>query len=420
MATPGDLRAYDVISGKEVWRFHTIPHPGEFGYDTWPKDAYKYVGGTNTWGEITVDAAARHRLLPDRLADLRLLRRRSARREPLRHVAPRARRAHGQTPLALPDGAPRPLGLRQLRRAAADDDSPQRQDDRRRRAGRQDRLPLRLRSRDGRADLADRGTAGAEERHARRAGVADAAVPDRAAAVRVADADGGRRQPVRADGRGTGRLEASGSRTRATRGSSRRRRSIDTVAIPGANGGANWGNTAAHPTNGTVYVQSINVPSIYRLSLEAPGRAGGPGRGGAPAAVVAQGQTLYAQRCQTCHGPDLRGHRHSAVARRRDRRASSPTRCGKSSPAAGRRCRRSGTSATADMDALVAFLASSNGPPAAARAAPPRLARRPCRCVGRRARCAASGGRGGGGMVGLPYPAGLAAFRPCATTRATA
>ena len=46
---------------------------------------------------------------------------------------------------------------------------------------------------------------------------------------------------------------------------------IDTIAIPGANGGANWGNTAAHPTNGTVYVQSINVPSIYRLSLEEPG-----------------------------------------------------------------------------------------------------------------------------------------------------
>jgi len=56
MATPGDLRAYDVVTGKEVWRFRTIPHPGEFGYDTWPKDAYKYVGGTNAWSEITVDS----------------------------------------------------------------------------------------------------------------------------------------------------------------------------------------------------------------------------------------------------------------------------------------------------------------------------------------------------------------------------
>ena len=53
---PGDLRAYDIVSGKVAWTFHTVPHPDEFGYDTWPKDAWKYIGGTNTWGEITVDA----------------------------------------------------------------------------------------------------------------------------------------------------------------------------------------------------------------------------------------------------------------------------------------------------------------------------------------------------------------------------
>ncbi len=52
---PGHLRAYSVITGKLAWVFHTIPHPGEYGYETWPKDAYKYVGGTNTWGEISVD-----------------------------------------------------------------------------------------------------------------------------------------------------------------------------------------------------------------------------------------------------------------------------------------------------------------------------------------------------------------------------
>jgi quinoprotein glucose dehydrogenase len=53
---PGDLRAYDVVTGKLVWQFHTVPHPGEFGYETWPKDAYKYIGGVNAWGEFTVDA----------------------------------------------------------------------------------------------------------------------------------------------------------------------------------------------------------------------------------------------------------------------------------------------------------------------------------------------------------------------------
>src|SRR6185503_5581599 len=54
LSPPGDIRAYDVITGKMVWTFHTIPHPGEPGYETWPKDAWKYSGGTNTWGEITV------------------------------------------------------------------------------------------------------------------------------------------------------------------------------------------------------------------------------------------------------------------------------------------------------------------------------------------------------------------------------
>ena len=52
---PGDIRAYDVVTGKRVWQFHTVPEPGEFGYDTWPKDAYKYVGGANNWGEMSVD-----------------------------------------------------------------------------------------------------------------------------------------------------------------------------------------------------------------------------------------------------------------------------------------------------------------------------------------------------------------------------
>jgi quinoprotein glucose dehydrogenase len=55
MASPGHIRAYNVITGKMAWIFHTIPQPGEFGYETWPKDAWKYAGGTNTWGEISLD-----------------------------------------------------------------------------------------------------------------------------------------------------------------------------------------------------------------------------------------------------------------------------------------------------------------------------------------------------------------------------
>lgn len=54
-SAPGDIRAFDVRTGKQMWSFHTIPHPGEFGYETWPKDAWQRVGGANVWGEMSVD-----------------------------------------------------------------------------------------------------------------------------------------------------------------------------------------------------------------------------------------------------------------------------------------------------------------------------------------------------------------------------
>ena len=52
---PGDIRAFDVLTGRLVWTFHTIPRPGEFGYDTWPPDAWKTAGGANTWAEFAID-----------------------------------------------------------------------------------------------------------------------------------------------------------------------------------------------------------------------------------------------------------------------------------------------------------------------------------------------------------------------------
>ena len=54
-SAPGDIRAFDVLTGKLVWTFHTVPRPGEYGYDTWPKDAWKTVGGANNWGEQSID-----------------------------------------------------------------------------------------------------------------------------------------------------------------------------------------------------------------------------------------------------------------------------------------------------------------------------------------------------------------------------
>jgi glucose dehydrogenase len=54
-ATYGDIRAYDVRTGKLRWTFHTIPRPGEFGYQTWPADAWKTTGAANNWAGMALD-----------------------------------------------------------------------------------------------------------------------------------------------------------------------------------------------------------------------------------------------------------------------------------------------------------------------------------------------------------------------------
>ncbi|MCF6401464.1 PQQ-binding-like beta-propeller repeat protein [Chitinophaga filiformis] len=55
-AAPGHIRAFDVHTGERRWIFHTIPHPGEVGYDTWPdKDAWKKLGGANSWAGMSLD-----------------------------------------------------------------------------------------------------------------------------------------------------------------------------------------------------------------------------------------------------------------------------------------------------------------------------------------------------------------------------
>jgi len=54
-APPGYLRAFNVRSGKLEWVFHTIPLPGEYGYETWAKDSYKKIGGANCWAGLVVD-----------------------------------------------------------------------------------------------------------------------------------------------------------------------------------------------------------------------------------------------------------------------------------------------------------------------------------------------------------------------------
>ena len=61
---PGDIQAFDVRTGKRVWRFKTVPEPGEYGNDTWKDDSWKYIGHTNAWAPFTVDSARGYVYLP--------------------------------------------------------------------------------------------------------------------------------------------------------------------------------------------------------------------------------------------------------------------------------------------------------------------------------------------------------------------
>lgn len=60
----GDIRGFDARTGRQLWRFHTVPHPGEFGHDTWGPDSWKDRGGTNAWSLMSVDPARGMVFLP--------------------------------------------------------------------------------------------------------------------------------------------------------------------------------------------------------------------------------------------------------------------------------------------------------------------------------------------------------------------
>ena len=77
--SPGDIRAYDVRTGALRWSFHTIPHPGEFGYETWPQGRLDLIGRRQQLGGHGARRGARHRLRADRIGRRRFLWRQSSR-----------------------------------------------------------------------------------------------------------------------------------------------------------------------------------------------------------------------------------------------------------------------------------------------------------------------------------------------------
>src|SRR5438552_12807725 len=61
---PGDVRGFDVRTGRLVWVFHTVPECGEPGVETWQNNSWKYTGNTNVWAPMSVDEELGYVYLP--------------------------------------------------------------------------------------------------------------------------------------------------------------------------------------------------------------------------------------------------------------------------------------------------------------------------------------------------------------------
>ena len=231
---PGWIRGHDVRTGRLLWTFHTVPQPGEPGHDSWKDDSWRDAGKVTVWTAMSADAELGYVYLPTNT------------------VAPDFYGGHrpgdnlyaeslvcldaktGRRVWQLPDGAPRPVGLRQP--GGAEPARRHRRRPAREGGGAGQQAGVRLHVRPGHRDaaVADRRAAGAALRRARRAGLADAAVPDPAAAVRVPGRERGRSggfHPAAARPRRWRRSRSSG----AARCSRRRRcRAPSSVRAPWA------------------------------------------------------------------------------------------------------------------------------------------------------------------------------------------
>lgn len=295
---PGDLRAFDVVTGKLVWTFHTIPRPGEDGYDTWPPEAWQYAGGANTWGDITVDSrhgivfcptgSPTHDLYGADRAGQNLF------GNSLLALDARTgkRRWHFQTvhhdlwdyDLAA---APKLLTVRQNGRTV----------DIVAQAGKTGYLYVFER-------LTGKPLWPIEERAVPKSEVPGEVSsptqpiptkpppfarqtfqPEEVNPFVTAEEQERLRQAVR-DAASTGVFTPS----------SHLRHHIQ---FPGAWGGANWGSSAADPATGMLYIRSLEMPSYRRMSVNEPKPSATP----AGSAGEQKGSATYTQLCSACHGP---------------------------------------------------------------------------------------------------------------------
>lgn len=413
LSPPGQIRAYNVITGELVWKFNLVPRPGEFGYETWPRDAWKYAGGVNVWGEITVDPVRAIAYFPT-----------SSPTYDYYGADRHGTNLFGTSLLALDARTGKRVWHYQMvRHDLWDYDN----------TAAPQLTTIRHNGRN--VDVvAQAGKTGFLYVFNRETGEPIWPIEDRP--VPQTDVPGEQSWPTQPfptnpppfamqsldETQINPYILTPQQRAEWTERISKARKGqlfippavgVDTVAVPGAQGGANWGTTAAHPTNGSVYVLSINVPSIYRLELEAPSPGGGGGAA-ATAAMVQQGRAIYEQRCQSCHGPDLAGiGNYPSIVDITSRLADDVLR---TIIRGGRLAMPPSDLTPAEMNALVAFMANPTAGAGRGGATFGRGATPPSTTPA--GPVVASGGapgaipppggrRGGGGMAGPPYPAGV-------------
>jgi glucose dehydrogenase len=306
MSPPGYLRAFDVVTGALAWTFHTIPQPGESGYDTWPKDAWKYAGGANTWGDISVDTKRGIAYFPtgsptydyygaDRIGSnlfgncLLALDARTGKR--LWHFQVVHHDLWDYDLTAAPQ-------LITIRRNGKTIDA------------------VAQAGKNGFLYVFDRVTG-------------EPLFPIEERPVPKSDVPGEQAWPtqpfptapppfarqIMTEQDITPYFLSSDERAswqdrlrKARKGLYMPPSTDETVAVPGAVGGANWGNTAANPGEGIVYVMSQDVPSFYKLSTQPAPIPTGRGATPAPAGGAGQrGLVLYEQNCSVCHGAERSG-----------------------------------------------------------------------------------------------------------------
>lgn len=305
LSPPGHVRAYNVITGEQEWIFHTIPQPGEFGYETWPKNAYKYVGGVNVWGEISIDKKRGIAYLPlgsptydyygaDRIgsnlfgSSLVALDIKTGKR--LWHF----QTVHHDLWDYDLTSAPQLISVEHDGKSVD---------------------AVVVASKQGFLFAFDRVTG-------------ESLWPIEERPVPASDMPGEQAWPTQpfptvlptfARQIMTPEDVSPFFMTKAEQANWRKRiasarkglymppSTIETISVPGAVGGVNWGNTAANPDKGLVYVLNQDFPSFYKLELQRPARPDRNLQGKANDLSIARGEKAYQTHCQVCHGADHQG-----------------------------------------------------------------------------------------------------------------